>query len=158
MQGKASGQQVIQLKGGAPILPTASGSSATPAPASTIRAKSTLKGVKIAIPSGGIAKGASVTLAGKVVQNRVILPHGESLKTDADTKSSISAMNSAYEAFLNQKTDRRSGGSHVSASVQEATTDPLESAVPAAQAAPFEPSGVRPRKPCNCTKSQCLKL
>ena len=25
-------------------------------------------------------------------------------------------------------------------------------------AGPFEPSGVRPRKPCNCTKSQCLKL
>ena len=23
---------------------------------------------------------------------------------------------------------------------------------------PIEPSGVRPRKPCNCTKSQCLKL
>ena len=22
----------------------------------------------------------------------------------------------------------------------------------------FEPSGVKPRKPCNCTKSQCLKL
>ena len=22
----------------------------------------------------------------------------------------------------------------------------------------IEPAGVRPRKPCNCTKSQCLKL
>ena len=22
----------------------------------------------------------------------------------------------------------------------------------------IEPQGVRPRKPCNCTKSQCLKL
>lgn len=22
----------------------------------------------------------------------------------------------------------------------------------------IEPNGIRPRKPCNCTKSQCLKL
>ena len=48
---------------------------------SKARAKSTLSGVKISVPPGGLAKGANVTLAGnyKVYQNRVLLPHGETL-------------------------------------------------------------------------------
>ena len=46
----------------------------------------------------------------------------------------------AYEAFLNKKEEKPKVSSSGST------------------AAAFEPSGVRPRKPCNCTKSQCLKL
>lgn len=37
--------------------------------------------------------------------------------------------------------------------IQEITPRP-----PSAQSAGLEPNGIRPRKPCNCTKSQCLKL
>lgn len=48
----------------------------------------------------------------------------------------------AYEAFLSKKEDKPKTTSASSAS----------------NAASFEPAGVRPRKPCNCTKSQCLKL
>ena len=68
-------QQVLQLRGATPILPS------TAAPVSKARAKSTLSGVKISVPPGGLAKGANVTLAGnyKVFQNRVLLPHGETL-------------------------------------------------------------------------------
>jgi hypothetical protein len=48
--------------------------------------------------------------------------------------------NHAYEAFLNKKEEKPKTTSGGSSNVA------------------FEPSGVRPRKPCNCTKSQCLKL
>jgi hypothetical protein len=50
--------------------------------------------------------------------------------------------NHAYEAFLKQKEDKPK----------------LTSSSGGGGASTFEPSGVRPRKPCNCTKSQCLKL
>lgn len=33
-----------------------------------------------------------------------------------------------------------------------------ESKMSQRSAANAEPNGIRPRKPCNCTKSQCLKL
>jgi hypothetical protein len=49
----------------------------------------------------------------------------------------------AYEAFLSKKEDKPKTTSSSSSN---------------AAAAAFEPAGVRPRKPCNCTKSQCLKL
>ena len=49
----------------------------------------------------------------------------------------------AYEAFLSKKEEKPKTLSSSSASNAAAT---------------FEPAGVRPRKPCNCTKSQCLKL
>ena len=49
----------------------------------------------------------------------------------------------AYEAFLSKREEKPKTLSSSSASNGPAT---------------FEPAGVRPRKPCNCTKSQCLKL
>ena len=76
-------QQVINLRGATPILPS------TAAPASKARAKSTLSGVKISVPPGGLAKGANVTLAGnyKVYQNRVLLPQGESLPIKQEVRN-----------------------------------------------------------------------
>merc|ERR1719245_2567568 len=164
--GQQQQQQVINLRGATPILP----STAAAAPASKARAKSTLSGVKISVPPGGLAKGANVTLAGnyKVYQNRVLLPQGESLNvkqepTDAKpviTANAINETNIAYEAFLNRGAkdhgrssgDEPLGGDGDAASVGAASADSMNNA------GPFEPSGVRPRKPCNCTKSQCLKL
>ena len=74
---------------------------------------------------------------------------GEELSDSEDSpdgKSSqqfrpIVTNNHAYEAFLKQKEDK-----------------PKMTSSGGGGAATFEPSGVRPRKPCNCTKSQCLKL
>ena len=83
--GQSQQQQVINLRGATPILP----STAAAAPASKARAKSTLSGVKISVPPGGLAKGANVTLAGnyKVYQNRVLLPQGESLPIKQEVRN-----------------------------------------------------------------------
>ena len=174
-------QQVLHLRGATPILPS------TAAPVSKARAKSTLSGVKISVPPGGLAKGANVTLAGnyKVYQNRVLLPQGETLvkqevrnepvryahRSDrkfyffqpSELKSVISAttaneMNSAYEAFLNRPKDHGRGSRDDHSAGAAGDGDAASVGAASDSNAPFEPSGVRPRKPCNCTKSQCLKL
>ena len=80
----------------------------------------------------------------------------------SDVKPLISAttaneMNSAYEAFLNRPNDHGRGSRDDPAGVGGGDGD-TASLGQASESTPFEPSGVRPRKPCNCTKSQCLKL
>ena len=89
--GQSQQQQVINLRGATPILPS------TAAPASKARAKSTLSGVKISVPPGGLAKGANVTLAGnyKVYQNRVLLPQGESLPIKQEVRIHVEHHESA---------------------------------------------------------------
>ena len=69
-------------------------------------------------------------------------------------------MNSAYEAFLNRPTSHGRGSREDPGGVGAGGDGDAASSVGQASdsGAPFEPSGVRPRKPCNCTKSQCLKL
>ena len=92
-------QQVLHLRGATPILPS------TAAPVSKARAKSTLSGVKISVPPGGLAKGANVTLAGnyKVYQNRVLLPQGETLvKQEVNTETSESVLCSSAERLINR--------------------------------------------------------
>ena len=92
-------QQVLHLRGATPILPS------TAAPVSKARAKSTLSGVKISVPPGGLAKGANVTLAGnyKVYQNRVLLPQGETLvKQEVKTETSESVLCSSAERLINR--------------------------------------------------------
>ena len=64
-------------------------------------------------------------------------------------------MNNAYEAFLNRKDHGRSSNSDAGGVGEDVD---VASVGQAAESTSFEPSGVRPREPCNCTKSQCLKL
>ena len=40
----------------------------------------------------------------------------------------------------------------------DAILTPASPIKPSAMRTPAEPNGIRPRKPCNCTKSQCLKM
>lgn len=77
---------------------------------------------------------------------------------------SNASSNALYEAFLNRKEDRSKSHQNdllpLPASFDEGGTNSMESDGSASPqpSAMYEPSGVRPRKPCNCTKSQCLKL
>ena len=105
---------------------------------------------------------------------RIILPSSSGPKPDQTTTtaaSSSSAMPDAkpfnmYEAFLNRK--EKDKKTTAVAAVEESAAAAAAAAGPlsadyleeeeAAAAGSFEASGVRPRKPCNCTKSQCLKL
>lgn len=68
-----------------------------------------------------------------------------------------------YEAFLNRKESSRGGGGPAAPAAASAAAASSGGAAAAAadsleESGTFEASGVRPRKPCNCTKSQCLKL
>ena len=98
----------------------------------------------------------------------------EDVKPNVSNSSSSSSSGqpfNMYEAFLNRK-EKDKTGAGAGASAAASTTPGASTTVAAAQAAPptpttttdyldestFEAAGVRPRKPCNCTKSQCLKL
>ncbi|XP_059085160.1 protein lin-54 homolog [Tigriopus californicus] len=136
-----SKQPTYSVKGNTPILPATA--KATPLPVA-------IKGVKLSVPPSP-------------QKQRAILP---SVKVESHLIESQSnaSTNALYEAFLNRKEDRSKtalqndllplpasfdeGGHSMET---EGTTSPMPSTM-------YEPSGVRPRKPCNCTKSQCLKL
>ena len=101
-------QQVLHLRGATPILPSTAAPPGFHAAAVTkARAKSTLSGVKISVPPGGLAKGANVTLAGnyKVYQNRVLLPHGETLvkqevSTERNTELEASTQSGVWSVVM----------------------------------------------------------
>lgn len=72
------------------------------------------------------------------IKARVEVKKSENFDESRENRPTPIVTNSqAYEAFLSKKEEK-----------------PKLLPGPVA----FEPSGVRPRKPCNCTKSQCLKL
>lgn len=113
------------------------GSSASAA-APILPSTAKVTGVKIAIPPATKPSTAPATVTASKAQ-RTILPSEQS-------QSSTSAEPSKIKQ------------EEISADLSESASAAAETVAPGTFQQAFEPTGVRPRKPCNCTKSQCLKL
>ena len=73
---------------------------------------------------------------GSNIENDDFFNHAE-IKDEKQVKQNLERLDSLSSSTINQG-ERRDSNSSAQVS--------------------FEASGVRPKKPCNCTKSQCLKL
>lgn len=127
--------QLVTVRGGTQILP------------SGLKGPVTIKGiptsgsnvVKIALPPNQMKMGSTQKM------QRIIYPSPQTIKVTSPVKARMTS------ATIKQEPGTFSFQAFNSRPVVE---EPKTSS----SVAVFEAPGVRPRKPCNCTKSQCLKL
>lgn len=107
----------------------------------------------VAIPASALsqlASGQAVISGSSNVGNIVVLPAQYLQQQKDDMK--LKSLHQSTSSLLNSS--QGSIGSPGNLSI----TSFNESKMSQRSAANAEPNGIRPRKPCNCTKSQCLKL
>uniref|UniRef100_A0A8D9B5X1 Protein lin-54 homolog n=1 Tax=Cacopsylla melanoneura TaxID=428564 RepID=A0A8D9B5X1_9HEMI len=119
----------------------------------------TIKPEKL-ISSGSIAAGSSssvVSSADSFVQTVKLKPLASAAAVaDPSSSTPLTSLTTSTPAS-EQQGDPVGDFDDSSVRSEEISTSVLESKM-SAGARTLEPNGIRPRKPCNCTKSMCLKL
>ncbi|XP_035731555.1 protein lin-54 homolog isoform X3 [Vespa mandarinia] len=107
----------------------------------------------VAIPASALsqlASGQAVLSANSNVSNIVVLP-AQYIQQQHTDDGKIKSQQSTPNLLGNTQSLQSPTSNLTSGSISE-------SKVSQRSYANVEPNGIRPRKPCNCTKSQCLKL
>lgn len=114
-------------------------------PASGNQSKST-----VAIPASALSQLASgQAVLNSNVGNIVVLP-AQYIQPNTDDSKSKSQQSTPSLLSSSQSSQGSSGTLSASSAIEGKNAQRTFANV--------EPNGIRPRKPCNCTKSQCLKL